>query len=234
MLSMNHNLSVNSNSSMWTFNTEHSTQFHCHRLVVVAERVKELRERKALKEKKLREKEEKKRQRKQTERDMYKWLDEWSPVVPTAAVGADDMYVNNANNINNAAAAAAVASLAQHLQRSAVTPGFRTRRPPQRERSQRYGRVQSSNHRAPASPRMRSRLRDDDDDVVSRRHGRRHRDDDRRHQGRLRQRQRSSSSSSSSRVDSDRRKRHARRHHSTMSNHSRRRRSTRTSKWHWR
>jgi len=84
--------------------------------------VKELRESKARKEKKQREKEEKKLQRKRAERDVYKWLDEWSPVVPTAAVGADDAYVNNANNINNAAAAAAAAEpgLRPRPQRSSV------------------------------------------------------------------------------------------------------------------
>ena len=50
--------------------------------VAVAERVKELKEKKDRKEKKLREKETKRQQRKQNQRDMYKWLDEWTPVGP--------------------------------------------------------------------------------------------------------------------------------------------------------
>jgi len=96
--------------------------------------VKELREKKAQKEKKLREKEAKRQQRnlqKQNDRDMYKWLDDWTPVVPTAGVDADD---NNANNINNASAAEAAAARTQHLHRSRVTAEHRTRRPPPPQR----------------------------------------------------------------------------------------------------
>jgi len=213
-------------------------------LVAVAERVKELREKKAQKEKKLREKE-----LKQKQRETYKWLDKWSPAVPTAGVGVDETYVNNANNINNAAAAAAAAaatgaSLMQHLRRSNATAGYPSRRRQLFERSQQSGRARNSSDRLePPSLRMRSvdqtdhRSRhyydgiDDENtssyDVESQRHGRR-RHDDRRHHDRRRQRYRSSSSTSSSSVD----RHHKRQRHSTTRNGSPRHQSRRARRRH--
>ena len=99
-------------------------------MVAVTERVKELKAKKEQKEKKLREKEEKKRQRREAERDMYKWLEEWSPIAPMGVT-------NNANNININAAAADAESVGQQLlQPASLTTGFQARRAPPPHRSQ--------------------------------------------------------------------------------------------------